>query len=316
MRNFTRWLTLVSRGLRIVAGRSYYHQPQRLGKVFKPGELAGYFNDLTSKVKWIGETDEGGIPVNVLADGRRVHFATTIAQKALGHWDLWLLKHKECDKCEFLKLTYWLLHYQDGQGGWPVWAELGITSTSRYSAMTQGECISALLRAWKITNDPNFAEGARQALNLLCRPLEQGGPSIIDGDDLFLEEVPSIPRSSILNGWIFALFGLYDAWNALKDKTAGDHYQQSLCTLKRHLFEYDADYWSHYDVQGHLASSFYHDLHIHQLSALALVNRDPVLVEFRDRWVVYQRKVTNRTKAFYIKAFQKMREPGEVIFVR
>jgi hypothetical protein len=311
-----RWPRLFLRWAKVLIGQSYYHQPQRLGKGFRPEELAGYFNDLTAKTHWTGYTDEEGIPVNILADGRRVYFATTVVQKALGHWDKWLLTRNDEDKEEFLRLCRWLLVRQDNNGGWPVWSELGLSVASPYSAMTQGECISAFVRAWKLTGEEAFAEGARQALDLMCRPLENGGPAIIEGKNLFLEELPTIPRSSILNGWIFALFGLYDFLLAFKDKNAYNLFKLSFDTLKNHLREYDTGYWSYYDARGHLASFFYHDLHIHQLTALALLDNDSLFVEFRDRWIRYQQSWKNRVRALGIKVTQKLREPGEAVIVR
>jgi hypothetical protein len=95
MMRLAKWPRLFLRWARVLAGQSYYHQPQCLGKAFRPEELAGYFNDLTAKARWAGHTDEGGIPVNILADGRRVYLATTVVQKALGHWDKWLLTRND-----------------------------------------------------------------------------------------------------------------------------------------------------------------------------------------------------------------------------
>jgi len=236
-----------------LVGKSYYHQPQHIGRVFIPGELAGYFNDLTAKTNWNGDVDEKGIPINVLADGNRIYFSTTIVQKALGHWDKWLLTHNDQDKEEFFRLCRWLLSQQDDRGGWSIWPELGLSLAPPYSAMTQGQCISAFVRAWKLTGEQGFAKGARRALDLMCTPLEAGGPAIIDGRSLLLEEVPINPRSSILNGWILALFGFYDFWLALKDQNARDLFKFSLDTLKSHLYECDMGYWSYYDVRGHLA---------------------------------------------------------------
>ena len=309
-------LKLFVQWVKALTGHSYYHQHQHLGKSFHPEELAGYFNDLTNKTSWSGYTDEEGIPVNLLVGGRRIYFATTVVQKALGHWDKWLLTQNGRDKEEFLKLCRWLLARQDDNGGWPVWSELGLSLPSPYSAMTQGECISAFVRAWKLTGDGAFAESARRALDLMCRPLESGGPAIIEGRSLFLEEVPTIPRSSILNGWIFALFGLYDFWVAFNDENAHELFRLSLETLKGHLYEYDAGYWSYYNAQGHLASPFYHDLHIHQLTALALIDNDRFVVEFRDRWIGYSQSWKNRVRAFSVKAMQKLREPGEAVIIR
>lgn len=316
MKGVTRWLSLGMRWARVLAGRSYYHQPQPLGKVFRPGEIAGYFNDLTGKTRWSGEMDEEGIPVNVLHNGHRVYFATTIVQKALGHWDQWLLTHNPAEKEEFLRLCYWLLARQDERGGWPIWSELGLSLPSPYSAMTQGECISAFVRAWKLTGDSKFAEGAIRALDLMCKPMESGGPAIIEGEWLFLEEEPTAPRSSILNGWIFAIFGLYDFWLAFKDGRSRELFQISLATLKQHLADYDAGYWSYYDIRGHLASPFYHELHIHQLSALAMVDDSNVIASYRDRWIRYQGAWLNRVRALGVKAMQKLRDPGEVVIKR
>ena len=239
-----------------------------------------------------------------------------MVQKALGHWDRWLLTRNDRDREEFLRLCRWLLARQDDDGGWPVWPELGLFLASPYSAMTQGECISAFVRAWKLTGDGVFAEGARRALDLMCRPVERGGPAIVEGKWLFLEEAPSIPRSSILNGWIFALFGLYDFWLAFKDENARELFRLSLDTLKGHLQEYDAGYWSYYDAQGHLASPFYHDLHIHQLTALAMIDDDTLIPEFRDRWISYQQVWKNRVRAIGAKVLEKLREPGEAVIIR
>lgn len=70
-----RWPRLFLRWAKVLAGRSYYHQPQRLGKAFRPREVAGYFNDLTAKTRWPGTATRREFRFNVLADGHRVYFA-------------------------------------------------------------------------------------------------------------------------------------------------------------------------------------------------------------------------------------------------
>ena len=312
----TRWPRLFLRWAKVLAGKSYYHQPQQLGKAFHAGQIAGYFNDLTAKTRWAGDSDAEGIPVNVLEDGRRIYFATVVVQKAIGHWDKWLLTQDDTDRDEFLRLCRWLLARQDENGGWPIWPELGLSHSSQYSAMTQGECVSAFVRAWMMTDDPEYAKGAKRALDLMCRPIESGGPTIAINDELFLEEKPTNPRSSILNGWIFAIFGLYDFWLAFADENAHELFRASLTTLKSHLREYDAGYWSRYDINDHLASPFYHDLHIHQITALSMIDDDPCFREIRDRWIGYRSVRKNRIKALAAKGIQKLKEPGEAVIVR
>ena len=76
------------RWFKLLLSRSYYHQPQNSGKMFKPNALSGYFNNPIRKANWIGETDMEGVPVNMfLENHKKVYFATTIVQKALGHYD-------------------------------------------------------------------------------------------------------------------------------------------------------------------------------------------------------------------------------------
>ena len=75
--------------------------------------------------------DLEGIPVNVLMDGRKVYFMTTIIQKALGHHDMWLLTKNKKEYEEFIKLSYWLVDKQDNEGGWGIGSILGGESISK-----------------------------------------------------------------------------------------------------------------------------------------------------------------------------------------
>lgn len=309
-------LRVLQRALRALSGTSYYHQPQGLGKAFTPGQLDGYAIDLTGKTNWRGATDHEGIPLSVLTDGRKIYFTTTVAQKALGHWDRWLLEGAQGDRDEFKKLADWLVQRQDARGGWPVWADVGLDLPSPYNAMTQGQCISVFVRA-RTVSEQGYDDAARRALGLLQTPVEEGGTAIIEGADTFLEEVPENVRSTILNGWIFALYGLYDMYVGLKSDEARGLFQRSLETLRRQLARFDAGYWSYYSTRRSIASPFYHDLHIGQLQALAKI--DPscdVWPKFEERWRQYRRRWTCRQRALWRKAVQKMRAPTRGLIVR
>lgn len=310
--------TRFHRWFKLLLGRSYYHQPQNLGKMFKPNALSGYFNDLIQKANWTGETDMEGIPVNILLENhKKVYFATTIVQKALGHYDTWLLYKRREDFSEFMKLCKWLAENQDRNGGWAVWQIMGVKALTKYSAMTQGEVMSAMGRAWVNTKEWQYKECAKRAFELLVSPIEKGGTSYYSGKDLFLEEVPSHPRNTILNGWIFALMGLYDYYLAFSDKKAYGFFRQSLETLENHISDYDTGYWSYYDNSGHLASHIYHNLHIAQLTALNMI--EPAcksIKKYLRKWHMYQTKKLNYWYAIIIKGIQKIKEPGEVTLLK
>lgn len=310
------YLSYIKRGFKLIIGQDYYHQTQEMGKVFYPKELKGYFNDLTGKTNWIGEVDIDGISINILIDGRKIYFITTILQKALGHYDKWLLTKNEKDYSEFIKLSKWVVEKQDNEGGWEIGNFLGKGNISKYSAMVQGEAISLLVRAWLSTNNGVFKSAAEKALYLLIKSVENGGVCYFQNDYIFFEEVPTFPRNTILNGWIFALIGLYDYYLAFNDLKVIDLLTQTLFTLKRHLPDYDTNYWSYYDIRKHLSSPFYHSLHIAQLKALNVIKPDIIFTYYIDKWSDYQKKFLNRWRALSIKIYQKLREPGEVIIIK
>lgn len=302
--------------LKMLAGKSYHHKPQNLGKIFEPNKLSGYFNDLTGKILWTGEIDADGVPVNTLSNGRKFQFPILITQKALGHWDRWLAEKDDKDKQQFLILCNWLLEHQDESGGWDTWQPFQRPQYSKYSAMTQGQGLSVLSRALKLTNDSRFQQAAEKAFNLFLIGAEEGGVTYFEGDAVFLEEAPSQPRNTVLNGWIFALFGLYDYNLAVDQAGVRDIFERSIDTLAQHLAGYDSGYWSYYDSQKRVSSHFYHRLHVSQLEALSLISENPVFEEYHQRWMDFEDKFINRTRAFVVKAFQKLKEPARITIVK
>lgn len=301
---------------KMLTGKSYYHKPQNLGRVFEPGKLNGYFNDVTGKTIWTKEVDEDGVPVNLLSNGQRIQFPTMINQKALGHWDRWLIKKDDKDKREFLTLGNWLLEHQDEAGGWIIPQVFKAGWCSSYSAMVQGQGVSVLCRALRLTNDSRYQQAAEKAVDLFLASAEKGGVTYFEKGEVFLEEAPSQPRNTVLNGWIFALFGLYDYNLAFDNQIVKDMFERSIETLAQHLPSYDSGYWSYYDSHKHLSSPFYHNLHINQLEALYLVSGNPVFERYRQRWSIFQDKFINRSRALIVKAFQKLKEPVRITIVK
>ena len=138
--------------------------------------------------------------------------------------------------------------------------------------MAQGEAASLLVRIYLETGDERFAVSARRALLPLCVDSLEGGVRAALGKGSFPEEYPTQPPSCVLNGGIFALWGLYDVGVALDHASARVAFRQAVDTLAENLYRWDVGYWSRYDLFPHattnIASSFYHDLHINQLRAM------------------------------------------------
>jgi hypothetical protein len=270
---------------------------------------------MTGKTKWTGLVDDRGIPVCQLLDGSSCHFITTIVQKALGHCDRYFLTSDNGELEEFIKICEWLVDKQDKNGGWEVASVIHLKGHSNYSAMSQGEAVSALVRAWKHTHRSEFLESAKKAYDLLIKPVQNGGTAYVKDDDFIFEEYPTIDRNTILNGWIFGLFGVYDY--SLATGEANDIFNRSFNTLRRDLHLYDTGYWSFYDAKGTMiASPFYHQLHISQLEALYSVTKDNILKIYIEQWKKYENSSFKKGKAVFVKIFQKLKNPGDVVFVR
>lgn len=301
--------------LKMLAGKSYYHNSPNIGKAFEPGKLRGYFKDFTAKTQWTKEVDSSGAPVNTLSNGQKIQFPILICQKALGHWDRWLIEESDADRLQFLTLCEWLVQHQDENGGWDTWQAFRGRQCSNYSAMAQGQALSVLLRAFELTRDSRYKQAAEKAFGLFLVPVEKGGVTYFEKDEVLLEEAPFQPRNTILNGWIYALFGLYDHILVLDDAIVKDMFERSIDTLAQHLPGYDSGYWSYYDSQKHLSSPYYHRSHISQLEALCLISQVLVFKKYHRRWTIFQNSFINKSRAFLVKALQKLKEPPRITIV-
>ncbi|NXQ33365.1 GLCE epimerase, partial [Alaudala cheleensis] len=206
----------------------------------------------------------------------------------------------------FFAASRWLLRHQDERGGWPIMVtrKLGEGFKSLepgwYSAMAQGQAMSTLVRAYQLTKEPAFLGAALRATAPFRLPAEQGGvKATFMGRHEWYEEYPTSPSSFVLNGFMYALIGLYD----LKE-TAGDRlgeearrlYERGMASLKAMLPLFDTGSGSVYDLRHfmlgtapNLARWDYHTTHINQLQLLGSVDDAPLFRDFVKRWKSYLR---------------------------
>ncbi|MBW4506560.1 MAG: D-glucuronyl C5-epimerase family protein [Scytonematopsis contorta HA4267-MV1] len=304
--------------LKMLGGKSYWHVPQDTGKCFVPGQLSGYYNDLSHKKEWHGLVDANGIPLNTNPKGETFYFPMTLFQKALGHWDTWLLSgcKSAFDYEEFLKIAQWAVETQNLLGGWETWKSYGLLSALPYSAMSQGEGISVLTRAFSVTQDKVYLKTAWQALTFLLTPVEEGGTSRYVSEGLVLEEFPSnITVKTVLNGWVFALYGLYDFILIENDPDIQKAFDDCLKALMVYLPKFNAGFWSFYDTNGSIASPFYHQLHINQLKTLELTfpEHRNIFAQTRKTFEEQNSSDINQMRAVLLKGYQKVCNPPEAV---
>ena len=284
-------------------GNSIDHVSQGIGCYFSKEELKGYFNDLTGKVL-LQEELLGNDRLPLVSDDndKEVIFPVAIIQYGLGCYDLFLKTSDKLYYKKFLQCVVWAAKNQLENGAWDNFSVF--FADHPYGAMCQGEAASLLLRAYKETNNEEYLFRAKHAIDFMLLPVEKGGVTKnTEYGPCFLECTNCSP---ILNGWIFALFGLYDF--CFVDPSYSSIFEEAINCLTKTIGKYDSNYWSFYDMDNHIASPFYHDLHIAQLVALETVTNNEEYTRLRMRFENYKRSKYKSTKAFIIKAVQKVLE--------
>jgi hypothetical protein len=159
------------------------------------------------------------------------------------------------------------------------------------SAMAQGQAISLLLRAYQVTATPKYLDRAIAASSAFFQSIEEGGVSWHDAlGGVVFEEAAALPPSHILNGWIYALWGLFELGILVDDSRVKQLYDASLATLRRYLHHYDGGAWSYYSLlaapNGYrkYATLKYHGFHIAQLQVLASMTGDEYYANTALRW--------------------------------
>jgi hypothetical protein len=241
-----------------------------------------------------------------------------IAQYGLGNYNLWRRTADPERRRKFFLIADWLFaHLEQNPQGLAVWNHhfdweyRDTLKAPWYSALAQGQGISVLVRAHKESRDERYLDAARQAFVSSHRPIDQGGVAFTDeSGDLWFEEYIVNPPTHILNGFIWALWGVYDYFLATRDPSAQELFERGVRTLLHNLERYDLGFWSLYEQSGTrlpmVASHFYHRLHIVQLRVMHRLTGEAVFAQVANRWESYTSSRAKRTRALYYKAAFKL----------
>lgn len=299
-------IKLMKRWSNMLTGTSAFHVKQGVGKFYSKEEIRGYYNDLTNKVSDKTVLDKNGIPINVTISNVEAYFPITIFQYGLGLYDLYIEKQEQDKLDKFIKIADWAVEKISNNGMWKCMGELKDKAHLTQSSMCQSEGASVLLRAFVTTKNNKYFETAKLAIDFMIKDVKDGGTTLYVEDNVIFQEYVSQYNLSVLNGWIFSVFGLYDfslICDDIKYKEILNHSIESMCSL---LKKYDRGYWSNYDLKGTIASPSYHDLHIMQLRILYELFGKEEFIQYAERWEKYQKSRINKLLAMLVKLKQKL----------
>lgn len=247
--------------------------------------------------------NETGIPIVMYSNGPK-HVPTTAF-----HWGLvciskYIASNNITHFEAALEIAHWAVQNQSNEGGWE-WSfshdfhggVLGTMDQGWYGAMTQGLGMSFLSRMYEQTGNASYKQAALNAVGLFNVSVEDGGVYREYHGLPWYEEYPTPNAGSfVLNGYIYSLIGLYDAWVTFNSSTHAELYQDGIDTLHAMIGIFDLGCSTSYDLVHHsvpgtppnIARDGYHRTHISLLSVLnSLENDDFQSIE--DRWIGYGR---------------------------
>lgn len=265
-----------------------FRQVQRRAS-FTPGDPAGgYYNDLTIKPTETGDPAGGVAHARTLTADRERANPITIAQLGLGAWQLSGSDPRWLDTVAVV--ADWIASEMEPDGTVPYHFPMPHTfplPAPWASAMAQGEIASLLVRAAASLGRPDHLGRARRAIALLLDSSSNLVAETPDGP--VLQEYPTDPPAHVLNGWMFALWGVYDVAVACDDREARVSFDAGVRALAARLPLYEvALRWSRYDLYPHrlvhVTSPFYQRLHVEQLRAMGALVPDPSFDRTADRW--------------------------------
>ena len=287
-----------------------------------------YYLNLKNFPNELSYYDKEGIPmICFYATGEIVYNPTVVALFALSNLQLYFSGERTALN-KFNQAVNWLI--RNG-----VHTKIGLIFPLNFdhpvyglkkgwiSAMTQGVVISSFIRSFLLSSDHFFLTAAQEALGPLMVGIEHGGVSYHDENgDLWLEEVPSNPPSHILNGFIFALMGLFDLLSVTGDSLVEDILKKGVLTLKKNIRRYDSGYWSLYQLTPALLAPLdYHKLHIDQLLFLYKLTGEDIFRDCAVRFYVYMGRQRNYLisrilgNILYLNALFKMKSLNAVPYM-
>ena len=158
------------------------------------------------------------------------------------------------------------------------------------SAMAQGFAIKNFLNAYNVTGDSRYMELASKSVSAYGIEVSDGGLLYVDPSDngYWYAEYGCGTPPRVLNGFWYALDGLYYYHIETGDSEAKELYDRGVLELKKHLKEFDTGEWTYYDLERYPSTENYHDLHVEIMQKLYLETNESIFLEYRNKWEKYE----------------------------
>lgn len=287
---------------------SFWHDVPEATPDVPRDRIGSYYMTFRAKADYAGPFDVDGVPLlDYGGEIGKQHNPIAIAQYGLANYNL--VGEDATRRDRVIRIADWLVdNLETNPSGLEVWNH-GFRWEYRepllppwYSGLAQGQGISLLVRAADLTGEEKYRDAAGRAFRPMATEIRDGGVVFTDdGGDVWIEEYIVDPPTHILNGFIWALWGVRDWALATGDAGATELFERATRTLLKNLHRYDTGYWSRYELSGKrldmLASPFYHRLHVVQLGIMFALTEHGLFADYQRLWESYTSKPLNRARA-------------------
>lgn len=218
-----------------------------------------------------------------------------VSHYALANYHTYLTTGDSFFREKFLVQANWLVrnaYQQEDFSVWEYkfdWSYFNCTAPW-VSAMAQGEGLSILTRAYVLTGNTTYLEVAQASMRSFEYEMSSSGVRHVDEYGVWYEEYADAgaPSSKVLNGFMFALFGLFEYSFETNSSEGFGLFWEGARTLALNLHQYDTGSWSYYDL-FHLtpAPSHYHTLHVNQLMTMYKLTGEQAFQVYSDLFKLY-----------------------------
>jgi len=268
------------------------------------------FQGSKSSVKWVECStkkldDKGVLKYKIPYTEKFDYYPIFIARYSLGNLELYLDNGEEKYKKKFFDQIEWLSKNLVMKKNFAVWDHyyhvpfFKFDRTPWVHGLAQGLGMTALLKAYQLTNKKLYLDQAYKVFNSFETEINDGGVKYIDNEgNIWLEEAAILPPPMILNGYITILFAIHELHRITSNSNALKLWIEGIKTLKYNLHKFDSGYWSIYDLRRkYPATSKYHKIHINQLNTLYDLTNDNFFLDYFNKWSLYNIKWLNKKKS-------------------
>jgi heparosan-N-sulfate-glucuronate 5-epimerase len=281
---------------------TFWHESPAVNGAAFTGGLNEYYMTFKQKALYTGPFDADGVPLlDYHGTVGRQYNPIAVAQYALGNYNLAKQTRDPVFVKKFLANADWLLDNlvltPQGTTLWPHHFDFEYFRPLKapwFSGLAQGQGLSVLVRAFAETGKNTYCERARDVYRSLTLPIDAGGVQYTDHhNDIWIEEYLVTPPTHILNGFLWALWGVHDYYLLVRSPTVKALFDQYVQTIVRVLPQYDLKFWSLYELTPQriqsIASPFYHRLHIVQLQVMYRLTGIQTFADYVQKWRAYTR---------------------------